>query len=119
MASGRGQDCGYTLILVGSLVGAIPETQEMLDHCGKHGITSDIEMIEPDQIDSAFERTNRGDVKYRFVIDCATLRCAVRGGAGSRPPQSCAGPANVSLSKLRARAPRESPRRRTPPESIR
>ena len=56
--------------IVGSLVGGIPETQEMLDHCGKHGIVSDIEMITPDQINAAFERTNRGDVKYRFVIDC-------------------------------------------------
>jgi len=42
----------------------------MLDHCGKHGITSDIEMTTPDQINAAFDRTNRGDVKYRFVIDC-------------------------------------------------
>jgi uncharacterized zinc-type alcohol dehydrogenase-like protein len=56
--------------IVGSLVGGIPETQEMLDHCGKHGITSDIEMTTPDQINAAFDRTNRGDVKYRFVIDC-------------------------------------------------
>jgi alcohol dehydrogenase (NADP+) len=56
--------------IVGSLVGGIPETQEMLDHCGKHGITSDIELIRPDQINEAFERTQRGDVKYRFVIDC-------------------------------------------------
>jgi uncharacterized zinc-type alcohol dehydrogenase-like protein len=57
--------------IVGSLVGGIPETQEMLDHCGKHGITSDIELVSPDQINEAFERTVRGDVKYRFVIDCA------------------------------------------------
>jgi uncharacterized zinc-type alcohol dehydrogenase-like protein len=56
--------------IVGSLVGGIPETQEMLDHCGRHGITSDIEMVRPDQINEAFERTVRGDVKYRFVIDC-------------------------------------------------
>ena len=57
--------------IVGSLVGGVPETQEMLDHCGKHGIVSDIEMVRPDQINEAFERTVRGDVKYRFVIDCA------------------------------------------------
>ena len=56
--------------IVGSLVGGVPETQEMLDHCGKHGIVSDIEMVRPDQINEAFERTVRGDVKYRFVIDC-------------------------------------------------
>ncbi len=57
--------------IVGSLVGGIPETQEMLDHCGKHGITSDIEMIAPADINAAYERTLKGDVKYRFVIDCA------------------------------------------------
>lgn len=56
--------------IVGSLVGGIPETQEMLDHCATHGITSDIELVRPDQINQAFERTVRGDVKYRFVIDC-------------------------------------------------
>jgi uncharacterized zinc-type alcohol dehydrogenase-like protein len=56
--------------IVGSLVGGIPETQEMLDHCGKHGITSDVEMTTPDHINTAFQRTLRGDVKYRFVIDC-------------------------------------------------
>ena len=56
--------------IVGSLVGGIPETQEMFEHCGKHGITSDIEMITPEQINTAFDRTTRGDVKYRFVIDC-------------------------------------------------
>jgi alcohol dehydrogenase (NADP+) len=42
----------------------------MLNHCGKHGIANDIEMTTPDQINAAFDRTNRGDVKYRFVIDC-------------------------------------------------
>lgn len=57
--------------VMGSLVGGIPETQEMLDHCGKHGIVSDIEMTTPDQINQAYERTLKGDVKYRFVIDCA------------------------------------------------
>lgn len=56
--------------IVGSLVGGIPETQAMLDHCGAHNITSDIEMITPDTINDAYERTLKGDVKYRFVIDC-------------------------------------------------
>lgn len=56
--------------IMGSLVGGLPETQEMLDHCGKHGITADIERITPDQINTAFDRAVRGDVKYRFVIDC-------------------------------------------------
>ena len=55
---------------MGSLVGGLPETQEMLDHCGTHGITSDIEKIVPDQINDAYERALRGDVRYRFVIDC-------------------------------------------------
>jgi len=57
--------------VMGSLVGGIPETQEMLDHCGAHGITSDIELTTPDGINQAYERTLKGDVKYRFVIDCA------------------------------------------------
>ena len=57
--------------IMGSLVGGIPETQEMFDHCGVHGITSDIELIAPDRINEAYERTLKGDVKYRFVIDCA------------------------------------------------
>ena len=56
--------------IMGSLVGGIPETQEMLDHCGTHGITSEIELIAPDGINEAYERTLQGDVKYRFVIDC-------------------------------------------------
>jgi uncharacterized zinc-type alcohol dehydrogenase-like protein len=56
--------------IMGSLVGGLPETQEMLDHCGTHGITSDIERIDPTQINEAYDRAVRGDVKYRFVIDC-------------------------------------------------
>jgi alcohol dehydrogenase (NADP+) len=56
--------------IMGSLVGGLPETQEMLDHCGTHGITSDIERIAPSQINDAYDRAVRGDVKYRFVIDC-------------------------------------------------
>jgi uncharacterized zinc-type alcohol dehydrogenase-like protein len=55
----------------GSLVGGLKETQEMLDHCAAHGIGSDIEQIEPNQINEAYERALRGDVKYRFVIDCS------------------------------------------------
>lgn len=59
--------------LVGSLVGGIKETQEMLDYCGKHNITSDVEVININQINEAYERTIAGDVHYRFVIDMATL----------------------------------------------
>lgn len=59
--------------LAGSSIGGVPETREMLEFCGKHGITSDIEMIRMDQINDAYERMLKGDVKYRFVIDMATL----------------------------------------------
>lgn len=59
--------------LAGSMIGGIPETQEMLDFCAKHGITSEIEMIRPDQIEAAYARMLKGDVKYRFVMDIATM----------------------------------------------
>jgi uncharacterized zinc-type alcohol dehydrogenase-like protein len=59
--------------LAGSMIGGIPETQEMLDFCAEHGIVADIEMIRADEINGAYERMLRGDVKYRFVIDNATL----------------------------------------------
>ena len=57
----------------GSMIGGLPETQEMLDFCGKHNIVSDIEMINIQQINEAYERLMKGDVKYRFVIDMASL----------------------------------------------
>jgi uncharacterized zinc-type alcohol dehydrogenase-like protein len=59
--------------LAGSLIGGLPETQEMLDYCAEHSITSDIELIRMDYINEAYERMLRGDVKYRFVIDMASL----------------------------------------------
>ncbi len=59
--------------LAGSLIGGIRETQEMLDFCAQHGIVSDIEMIRMDEINTAYERMLKSDVKYRFVIDMATL----------------------------------------------
>ncbi len=59
--------------LAGSLIGGIEETQEMLDFCAEHGIVSDIEMIAIPDIDEAYERMLRSDVKYRFVIDIATI----------------------------------------------
>ena len=59
--------------LAGSLIGGIRETQEMLDFCGEHHITSDIELIPMASINAAYERMLRSDVKYRFVIDLATL----------------------------------------------
>lgn len=58
----------------GSLIGGIPETQEMLDFCGKHNITSDIEVIPMQKINEAYERMLKSDVKYRFVIDMASLK---------------------------------------------
>ncbi|MDF3078272.1 MAG: NAD(P)-dependent alcohol dehydrogenase [Sphingobacteriaceae bacterium] len=64
----------YRRSLAGSMIGGIAETQEMLDFCGKHGITSDIEMINIQQINEAYERLLKGDVKYRFVIDMASLK---------------------------------------------
>jgi uncharacterized zinc-type alcohol dehydrogenase-like protein len=60
----------------GSLIGGIKETQEMLDFCGKHKITSDIELIPIQKINEAYERVVKNDVKYRFVIDMATLKKA-------------------------------------------
>jgi uncharacterized zinc-type alcohol dehydrogenase-like protein len=60
--------------LAGSAIGGIRETQEMLDFCGEHGITSDIEMIPIQQINQAYERLLKSDVKYRFVIDMASLK---------------------------------------------
>jgi uncharacterized zinc-type alcohol dehydrogenase-like protein len=63
----------YRRSLAGSLIGGIPETQEMLEFCGKHGFGCDIELIKMDQINEAYERMLKSDVKYRFVIDMATL----------------------------------------------
>jgi uncharacterized zinc-type alcohol dehydrogenase-like protein len=59
--------------LAGSLIGGIAETQEMLDFCGEHGITSDVEKIQIGQINEAYERMLKSDVRYRFVIDMASL----------------------------------------------
>ncbi len=60
--------------LAGSSIGGIRETQEMLDFCGDKGITADIELIRIQQINEAYERMLKSDVKYRFVIDIASLR---------------------------------------------
>ncbi len=59
--------------IAGSLIGGIRETQEMLDFCARHQIVADIEMIAADGIEAAYERMLRSDVKYRFVIDAATI----------------------------------------------
>ncbi|WP_303746517.1 NAD(P)-dependent alcohol dehydrogenase [Stenotrophomonas pigmentata] len=59
--------------LAGSMIGGIPETQAMLDFCAKHKIVADIELIRAEEINEAYERMLKGDIKYRFVIDNATL----------------------------------------------
>lgn len=59
--------------LAGSMIGSIKETQEMLDFCGANNIVADIETISIDQINEAYQRMARSDVRYRFVIDMATL----------------------------------------------
>jgi uncharacterized zinc-type alcohol dehydrogenase-like protein len=59
--------------VAGSSIGGLPETQEMLDYCAEHNIVSDIELIDIKDINQAYERMVKGDVRYRFVIDMATL----------------------------------------------
>jgi uncharacterized zinc-type alcohol dehydrogenase-like protein len=72
------QILGFNLIggrksIAGSLIGGLKETQEMLDYCAAHGIVSDVEMIDIKDIHTAYDRMLSGDVRYRFVIDMATL----------------------------------------------
>lgn len=63
--------------LAGSAVGGIKETQEMLEFCGKHNITAEIELISIRQVNEAYERVVKSDVRYRFVIDIASLNDVV------------------------------------------
>jgi len=60
--------------IMGSLIGGIAETQEMLDYCAEHNITSDVEVINMDYINEAYDRMNKSDVKYRFVIDMESMK---------------------------------------------
>ena len=60
----------------GSLIGGIAETQEMMDVCGPHGITADIEMIRTDEVEGAYAHMPKSDVTYRFVIDMETMPAA-------------------------------------------
>jgi uncharacterized zinc-type alcohol dehydrogenase-like protein len=60
--------------IAGSVIGGIPETQEMLDFCAEHSIASEIEVIAPEYINKAYERVIASDVRYRFVIDTESLR---------------------------------------------
>jgi uncharacterized zinc-type alcohol dehydrogenase-like protein len=57
----------------GSVIGSIAETQEMLDFCAKHNITPEIEIVAPSQVNTAYERVLKSDVRYRFVIDMKSL----------------------------------------------
>lgn len=68
----------YTLLtnrrkLAGSMSGGMPETQEMLDFCGEHGIGAEVEVIAAKELDEAYDRLTAGDVRYRFVLDTATI----------------------------------------------
>jgi uncharacterized zinc-type alcohol dehydrogenase-like protein len=60
--------------LAGSIIGGIAETQEMLDFCGQHNITADVEIIPIQKVNEAYERLVKSDVKYRFCIDIASLK---------------------------------------------
>lgn len=62
--------------IAGSVIGGIKETQDMLNFCGKHGIVSEVEIIDMDYVNKAYDRMLKSDVKYRFVIDMATLKAA-------------------------------------------
>jgi uncharacterized zinc-type alcohol dehydrogenase-like protein len=70
--------------LSGSPIGGIAETQEMLDFCGKHGITADVEVIPVQQVNEAYERLLKSDVRYRFSIDLASLKGGKKGASMSR-----------------------------------
>jgi uncharacterized zinc-type alcohol dehydrogenase-like protein len=59
--------------IAGTLSGGLPETQEMIDFCAAHGVRAEVEVISADRIDEAFERLLAGDVRYRFVIDIASM----------------------------------------------
>jgi uncharacterized zinc-type alcohol dehydrogenase-like protein len=65
----------------GSNIGGLPETQEMLHFCGKHGLTADVEVIPMQKVNQAWERLVKADVKYRFVIDMASLKSEAPRGA--------------------------------------
>ena len=60
-------------VIAGSLIGGLPETQEMLDFCAEHGVLPEVETIRPNEINEAWERMKNGDVRYRFVIDMSNI----------------------------------------------
>lgn len=73
MSLRAGSLAGGRKVLTGSMIGGIPETQEMLDFCAKHEVTAQIELISADKINEAYDRVVRSDVRYRFVIDAKTF----------------------------------------------
>ena len=73
MSLRAGSVTGGRKILTGSMIGGIPETQEMLDFCSEHGVTAQIELISADKINEAYDRVVNSDVRYRFVIDAKTF----------------------------------------------
>ncbi|HUQ97023.1 MAG TPA: zinc-binding dehydrogenase, partial [Chitinophagaceae bacterium] len=64
---------GNRCSVAGSMIGGLPETQEMLDYCAEHNIVSDVEVINIKDVNESYDRMLKGDVRYRFVIDMATL----------------------------------------------
>jgi uncharacterized zinc-type alcohol dehydrogenase-like protein len=79
LPSGEEQLSPFNLVLrrrsiAGSLIGGLPETQEMLNYCGTHNITSDVEVIPIQKVNEAYKRMLKSDVRYRFVIDLASLK---------------------------------------------
>ncbi len=79
LPSGEEQLSPFNLVLgrrsiAGSLIGGLPETQEMLDYCSRHKITADVEVIPIQQVNHAYDRMVKSDVRYRFVIDLASLK---------------------------------------------
>jgi uncharacterized zinc-type alcohol dehydrogenase-like protein len=79
LPSGEEQLSPFNLVLgrrsiAGSLIGGLPETQEMLNYCGTHNIASDVEVIPIQQVNQAYDRMVKSDVRYRFVIDLASLK---------------------------------------------
>ena len=64
--------------VAGSLIGNLKDTQEVLDFCAKHGIGPDIELIQVDELNDAYDRVEKGDVRFRYVIDMASLKTGER-----------------------------------------
>src|SRR5699024_1638308 len=100
-------------ILTGSMIGGIPETQEMLEFCARHGVTAEIEMIAADKINEAYDRVVNSDVRYRFVIDAKAF-CRLTGVLPPRVARRSHGPPPRGIG---APAPRSPPGRRAAPNS--